>query len=57
MIVDRRGVKVNIPHISKLAWGGGGGGGGGGGFTTLFYTTLFPFFVNGVVKSVVKKVH
>ena len=28
---------------------------GGGGVTTLFYTTLLPFFVNGVVKSVVKK--
>ena len=28
-----------------------------GGFTTLFYTTLLPFFVYGVVKRVVKKIH
>ena len=36
---------------------GGGGGGGGEGFATLFYTTLLPFFVYGVVKSLVKKEH
>ena len=31
--------------------------GGGGGFNTLFYTKLLSFFVYGVAKSVVKKVH
>ena len=34
---------------------GGGGGGGGGHYTFLHFT--FAFFVYGVVKSVVKKVH
>ena len=29
----------------------------GAGFTSLFYTTLLPFFVYGVAKIIVKKGH